>query len=229
MPVVPNDPSLVGKDVIVLVHGWAADYSYWVDDVAKNTNPKLPTTLTWWDTDPSQPGYNLNANLEANQQASSILTPVILGPASNFLLHGYDNLGIEASETGMAQTIAARAAKVDPKAVVLAYTWIDDSGTSSITNPYLSEAYTVEDGERLADGLRTVLGSQSAFGGQIQLIGHSHGSKVATVAAVSLTTKDVPDTFDVRQLTLLDSPEDHVRTSAATSGRTTSTGTIFRT
>jgi hypothetical protein len=199
----PNDPSLVGKDVIVLVHGWAAGYSPWVSDVAANTNPSLPTTLTWWATDPSQSGYNLGANLQANQQSGSIL-----GPASYFLLHGYNNLGIDVADTGMAEQIAARAQAVDPKAVVLAYTWIDNSATSSVTNPYLSEAETVDNGERLADALRTVLGSQSAFGGQIQLIGHSHGSKVATVAAVSLTTKDAPDTFNVRQLTILDSPED---------------------
>jgi pimeloyl-ACP methyl ester carboxylesterase len=210
VPVVANDPNLVGKDVIVLVHGWAADYSYWVNDVAANTNPKLPTTLTWWDTDPSQPAYNLAANLSANQQAGTILSP-----ASNFLLHGYNNLGIEAADTGMAQTIAARVMATDPKAVVLAYTWIDDSATSSITNPYLAEAKTVENGERLADALRTALGSQAAFGGEIQLIGHSFGSKVATVAAVSLTTKDLPNTFDVRQLTILDSPEDLSETTNA--------------
>src|SRR5262249_35005068 len=132
-----------------------------------------------------------------------------------WLLHGYDVNAINVSEMGMAQTIANRAASVDPKTVVLAYTWIDDSGTSSITNPYVSEAATVLNGERLADGLPTVLGSQSAFGGEIQLIGHSHGSKVATVAAVSLTTKDQPDTFDVRQLTILDSPEDESEVSNA--------------
>lgn len=207
VPVTPNDPNLVGKHVVVLVHGWAADYSYWVDYEA-NENP--PKNLTWWDTDPSQAGYDLNANLAANTQAD-----MTLGPASYWLLHGYDVNAINVSEMGMAQTIANRAASVDPKTVVLAYTWIDDSGTSSITNPYVSEAATVLNGERLADGLRTVLGSQSAFGGEIQLIGHSHGSKVATVAAVSLTTKDQPDTFDVRQLTILDSPEDESEASNA--------------
>ncbi|WP_435021778.1 FG-GAP repeat domain-containing protein [Tundrisphaera sp. TA3] len=200
VPVAPNDPSLVGKHVVVLVHGWAADYSYWVDAEANASPPK---DLTWWDTDPSQAGYSLAANLAANDQSD-----MTLGPASYWLLHGYDVNAIEVSETGMAQTIAARAAAIDPQAVVLAYTWIDDSGTSSITNPNVSEAATVLNGERLADGLRTVLGSQEAFGGEIQLIGHSHGSKVATVAAVSLATKAVPGTFDVRQLTTLDSPED---------------------
>jgi pimeloyl-ACP methyl ester carboxylesterase len=202
VPTAPSDTNLIGKDLIVLVHGWASSYSYWVNDVAQNTDPNFPTTLKWWDTDPSQPGYNVNANLKANQQADTILSP-----ASNFLLHGYDNLGIDVADTGMAQTIAAREAQIDPKAVVLAYSWIDDSGTSA-TAAYLSEAKTVENGERLADAIRTVLGSQQAFGGQIQLIGHSHGSKVATVAAVSLTTKDLPNTFNVRQLTILDSPED---------------------
>ncbi len=126
VPVVPNDPSLVGKDVIVLVHGWGPDYSYWVNDVANNPAPGLPSSLTWWDTDPGQPGYNLSANLLANQQADTILDP-----ASYFSLHGYNNLGIDVADTGLAQEIAARDAKVDPKAVVLAYSWIDDSGTSS--------------------------------------------------------------------------------------------------
>jgi hypothetical protein len=200
VPVVPNDPSLVGKHVIVLVHGWAPSYSYWVNDVS-NADPSQ--TLTWWNTDPSQAGYSLSANLLANSQSGSIL-----GPASYFLLHGYNVNAIDVSDTGLAQSIASRAAQVDPKTVVLAYTWIDDSATSSLLNPYLSEAQTVLNGERLADGLRTVLGSQSAFGGELQLVGHSHGSKVATVAAVSLTTKDPSNPIKVQQLTILDSPED---------------------
>ena len=51
--------------------------------------------------------------------------------------------------------------------------------------------------------LEQVLGPD--FQGKLQLIGHSHGSKVATVAAVALTHASKPIT--VNQLTILDSPE----------------------
>ena len=46
---------------------------------------------------------------------------------------------------------------------------------------------------------------KAQFRGKLQLIGHSHGSKVATVAAVALT--DAANPITVNQLTILDSPE----------------------
>ena len=106
----------------------------------------------------------------------------------------------------------------DPNAIVLAYSWLDDSATSQkpVTIPivgydlsipldaYQSEARTTLNGERLALALEQVLPSD--FSGKLQLIGHSHGSKVATVAAVALTHA-TPNPITVNQLTILDSPE----------------------
>jgi hypothetical protein len=56
----------------------------------------------------------------------------------------------------------------------------------------------------MASALRTALGS--SFTGKIQLVGHSHGSKVVSVAAAALQQAKMP----VNEVTLLDSPEDDV-------------------
>ena len=187
VPITADDSRLAGKDVYVLVHGWAPGYNVWVQNDAA-----LGQTLTWWQTFPDQLGYN----------------PAIsdgLAPASSFLLQGLTgSFGIQVSATGMTQSILA----ADPKAVVLAYSWIDDSATKSTLDIPLdsdaSEAKTELNGERLADGLEQALGG-SSFTGQLHLIGHSHGSKVVTVAALAL--QDDPTPIHVNQLTILDSPE----------------------
>ena len=187
VPVSPNDPRLAGKDVTVLVHGWAPGYINWVKAAAKKGY-----VLTWWDTFPGQPGYD--KSISGGK-----------APNSQWLLDGTSASGIQIAQTGMAQMIDA----TDPNAAVLAYTWLDDSATpqSSWTgipeDAYLSEARTALNGERLADGLEQVLGSN--FDGKLQLMGHSHGSKVATVAAVALSQAPTP--IHVNQLTTLDSPE----------------------
>ena len=82
--------------------------------------------------------------------------------------------------------------KINPHAVVLAYSWLDGAATSGALDPtygiptqgYLSEAATELNGERLAAALEQLTGG--SLKGSLQLIGHSHGSKVATVAAVAL-------------------------------------------
>jgi hypothetical protein len=189
VPVTPDDPRLVGKDVYVLVHGWAPGYIDWVNAAAAEGQ-----VLEWWQTFPDQPGYN--AAISGG-----------LGPASPWLLDGHTESSIVVSSKGMAQDILAS----DPNAAVLAYSWIDDSATavSSSTgvpeDAYLSEAKTTLNGERLAVALEEVLGPEGQFQGKLQLIGHSHGSKVATVAAVALGKASSPIT--VNQLTILDSPE----------------------
>jgi hypothetical protein len=72
-----------------------------------------------------------------------------------------------------------------------------------------SESYTQTNGLRLASVIQQALApgffSNGASDGQglIHLIGHSHGSKVATVAALALQQANVP----VAQLTTLESPE----------------------
>ncbi len=99
--------------------------------------------------------------------------------------------------------LAAAITRDDPGATVLGFSWIDDSATAySPFQAWRSEAKTDLNGQRLARGLGQVLApGYDASGGRIHLIGHSHGAKVATVAAIAL---DRPPA----QLTLLDSPED---------------------
>ncbi|QEH38963.1 hypothetical protein OJF2_75750 [Aquisphaera giovannonii] len=199
LPVQQNDSRLVGKDITVLVHGWAPGYSDWVQYAAQQG-----TTLEWWQTFQKQDGYNPPAK-----------NP---GPASDWLLQGGPPNATAAAATGMAQSIgqdrtSGSGGPADPNAVVLAYSWIDDSATPAwdflgVKVPEdadISESRTTLNGERLAAGLELALGSASAASAaNIQLVGHSHGSKVATVAAVRLQQ----DGYPLKQLTLLDSPED---------------------
>ena len=138
------------------------------------------------------------------------------GPDSDWLLQGGPPGTTPAANTGLAQAIAERSfsctgAPEDPNAVLLAYSWIDDSATPDWDflhfqvpeDADLSEARTTLNGLRLASALETALGSSTAAAAEIQLIGHSHGSKVATVAAGALAGAGYP----LRQLTILDSPE----------------------
>ncbi len=179
-----NDPRLVGKDVYVIVHGWAPGYDQWVAAAAAKGQ-----TLLWWNTFPTQLGYD----------------PTISGglpPDSNFLLDGNTVGGVVVNPTGLAQTLAF----LDPNAAVLAYSWIDESATpNDLLDASPAEAKTALNGERLAEALSQALGT--TFTGKLQLIGHSFGSKVATVAAAALTQDKAAD-VDVNQLTILDSPED---------------------
>ena len=197
VPVTPSDPGLAGKKVVVLVHGFAPGYLDWVKAAKKQGY-----VLTWWDT-----------FLPERPPSISAAIP----PESAWLLKGHtypaqsseiinNNLVVE-SANGMAQDLI----KTDgPTTEVLAYTWLDESATSDENyhgiplHGNISEANTTLNGERLAVALEQVLGPQ--FSGELQLIGHSHGSKVATVAADALMNS-TSDPIHVNQLTILDSPE----------------------
>lgn len=98
--------------------------------------------------------------------------------------------------------LAAAIERDDPTATVLGFSWLDDSATAlSPLDAWRSEARTDLNGQRLAAALGQVLAPGfAAAGGRVHLIGHSHGAKVATVAAIAL--EHPPE-----QLTLLDSPE----------------------
>ncbi len=98
--------------------------------------------------------------------------------------------------------LAAAITRQDPEATVLGFSWLDDSATAlSPFDARESEARTDLNGQRLAAALGQVIAPAFlANGGRIHLVGHSHGAKVATVAAIAL---DRPPA----QLTLLDSPE----------------------
>ncbi|WP_406694170.1 VCBS repeat-containing protein [Singulisphaera sp. Ch08] len=208
VPVQADDPRLVGKDISVIVHGWAPGYQGWVNYEATQKNH----VLKWWETDPSQPGYD---------PSWTAMNPQ--GPASDWLLHGETvstllNTTV-VSAVGLAQSILSRidpselaGRPIDPNTVVLAYSWTDDSATPTWDildtkipeQAYKSEALTTLNGERLASALESVLGT--AFTGKLQLVGHSHGSKVVSVAATALQQAKMR----VDQVTLLDSPEDDV-------------------
>ncbi|SIO26732.1 Repeat domain-containing protein [Singulisphaera sp. GP187] len=207
VPVKPDDPRLVGKDITVISHGWAPGYQGWVNYEANTKNH----VLKWWETDPTQPGYDPSWTAKHPQV-----------PDSAWLLHGETVSTLfgttEVSAVGMAQSILARTnpavpgSPTDPNAAVLAYSWIDDSATPTWNvldtkipvGAYKSEALTTLNGERLASALESVLGG--SFTGKLQLVGHSHGSKVVSVAATALQQAKMR----VDQVTLLDSPEDDV-------------------
>jgi hypothetical protein len=101
--------------------------------------------------------------------------------------------------------LAAAITRADPAATVLGFSWLDDAATAR--SPFVawkSEAKTDLNGQRLAAALgQAIAPTFTTAGGRIHLIGHSHGAKVATVAAIALDRP--PD-----QLTLLDSPENAI-------------------
>jgi hypothetical protein len=98
----------------------------------------------------------------------------------------------------LASAVAAR----DPGAVILAYSWIDDSATSDDPlEARVSERRTGRNGRRLARGLRAALAPGfTRQGGLLHFVGHSHGARVVTVGAAELPAPPA-------HLTLLDSPD----------------------
>lgn len=181
------DPATNGGDIniYVIAHGWAPGFQ---DMVLLNGTPLDP--LKWWET--------LDTSLAGSPGT----------PASPEMFYGSAGGGVQINPTGLAYAIT----QADPKAVVIAYSWIDDSATPSFENTVpegadLSEAYTAMNGVRLANALEQALPSTfHAENGQLHLIGHSHGTKVATVATLTLNQTANPN-FQVSQLTVLDSPE----------------------
>lgn len=159
----------------VLVHGWAPGYRSVVD--AQNGN------VLWW---------GANADLNGVWPSDFAWLPAA-APS------------LEINATGLLQSIVAQ----DSEAIALAYSWLDDSATDKgfldLTEVYQSEAYTHVNGLRLADALEQAIASSfwSTDTGQLHLIGHSHGSKVASVAALTLQQRG----YRVAHLTILDSPE----------------------
>lgn len=87
---------------------------------------------------------------------------------------------------------------------VLAYSWIDDSATGATFGPInaaKSRARAPSHGDILLKSLLKAGIRQDSV--KFQLIGHSHGALVATLAAIALKHTG----FQVRHLTFLDSPE----------------------
>jgi len=102
---------------------------------------------------------------------------------------------------GALNTMAKAITRADPERVVLAYSWIDDSAIGG--NPLHakdSQARTELNGHRLAVALEEALPPTFPVHSGLQIIGHSHGARVATIAAVSMAMSPA-------QLVLLDSPD----------------------
>lgn len=174
------------KNVYYISHGWAPRHRAWVDKYIGSH------VLKWWET----AGYNNTAYPAPSPNP---------GPDSTWLYSGYTAGGITVSPEG---GLAAQILKADPKAVVIAYSWIDDSATTAALKnnvpqqAYLSEALTNINGLRLAEAVKESLGA--GFSGKIHLMGHSHGSKVVSIAAVALQQAAG---HKADQLTIFDSPE----------------------
>jgi hypothetical protein len=171
-------------NVYFIAHGWAPGFT---EDLLLHSTPGDP--LKSWQT-VEFPG--------------GIGTPA---PDPPWLYAGVNQVSAE----GLAQAIV----DADPNAQVIAFSWIDQSATpgsetlgpnslAELLQAGRSESYTQLNGLRLAEGIEAAL-SASFFPGQglIHILGHSHGSKVATVAALALQQAGVP----VAQLTTFESPE----------------------
>jgi hypothetical protein len=168
-------------DLYIFAHGWAPSF---LEDVLLHSTPGNP--LHVWDT----------VNFPGPQ-----------GPDSAYLFNGVDQVSV----TGLAKAIT----QADPNAVILLYSWLDQSATPdtsglSTTDPLpallaaQSESYTQLNGLRMAGAIRAALNTNFfPQGGLLHLMGESHGSKVATVAALALQQDGVP----VAQLTTFESPE----------------------
>lgn len=95
--------------------------------------------------------------------------------------------------------VAASLYAEDPDVVVIGYDWMDGAATESEVTPRLSRANTDVAGYVLGVTLREV----AHEAGSIEVLGHSHGSRVVVKAAATLEEVGVP----VASITLFDSPE----------------------
>lgn len=87
----------------------------------------------------------------------------------------------------------------DPQAAVVMFSWVDQSATGADPlQARRAEAATEVNGHRLAVAVDAAL--VPGWDGEMHVLGHSFGARVATIGALSLAQAP-------RQLTLLDSPE----------------------
>ncbi|MGI9643416.1 MAG: hypothetical protein ACR2N9_11635 [Acidimicrobiia bacterium] len=100
---------------------------------------------------------------------------------------------------GWIEELAAQIMNQIPDAVVLCYSWIDESSTKrGHLRAIQSQRRTTANGQRLAVALGHAMSTGSSA--RPHLIGYSHGARVMTVAATVLPTPP-------SHLTLLDSPD----------------------
>jgi probable HAF family extracellular repeat protein len=98
-------------------------------------------------------------------------------------------------------TLAGAIEAKDPGSSVVAYSWIDLSATANDFDAEDSRQWTDTAGDILAGELKEALPTNGLQ--DLQLFGHSHGARVATIAAERLEDSGI----NVDQLTLADSPE----------------------
>ncbi|PON16775.1 hypothetical protein C2W62_16700 [Candidatus Entotheonella serta] len=167
-----------GNHIAVLVHGWSPGYRTEVD--AANGQ------ILWWS--------NTTGNASGVWPSTWAWTPTQAT---------VDSSTVTTTHTRVFQELQ------NQDIIVLGYSWTDDSATggslTDLIQVYQSEAYTNINGLRLADALEQAIAP--AFwcdqNNILHLIGHSHGSKVATVATLALQQRGLR----VNHLTILDSPE----------------------
>jgi hypothetical protein len=199
--------SIPAGHVYFITHGWAPGYINWVQ--AEEARGVLPL---WWWTQFPVPGDPTN-NLIPGPSTPYMFGPTVTDDTYRDGIFGGEHVPpFQISPNGLAEQIILN----DPGATVVAYSWIDDSATSTSyigsvpEDAYKSEGLTALNGFRLAKAIEEALAPNfQAQGGIVHLIGHSHGSRVVTVAAYALQQAAAVDKkFDVvKQLTLLDSPE----------------------
>lgn len=180
-------------NVYVISHGWMPGLDTWANDTMARGD--LPLSWQTWQGPNAQP-------------ASSQSTPWLFRGSDT---GNYNSFPI--NESGLAQEIL----KADPNARVLAFSWIDESATPTgifgiPKDAFQSEGHTTMAGMQMAQATMEALAPTYFLGsGKVHMIGHSHGSRVATVAAVALQQAAQSNSrFNVvGQLTVLDSPEDN--------------------
>ena len=157
-------------NVYVIAHGWAPGYLDWVKNIQQQKGNPLPLSWNTWQGNAEKP-------------PDGATTPWLYQPSKTKF--GFTSFTI--SDKGLAQQILS----VDPNATVIAYSWIDDSATPTgifgiPKDPEHSEGYTTMNGMRMAEGIMEALSTNYSQGlGKVHLIGHSHGARVATEAALA--------------------------------------------
>ena len=183
--ITPGSIGTTPRVVIVLVHGWAPGY--------RENVLRAGGKIKWWS--------------DATGNSSGVWPSAWAWVPTNTT-----DPVLSVTQTGVFQEFQ----KPDPHngvfPVVLGYSWTDESATDGsfvdVDQVYQSEAYTNLNGIRLADALEEALAPEfwTSPGNSLHIVGHSHGSKVATIATLTLQNRD----RRVDHLTVLDSPESEI-------------------
>jgi hypothetical protein len=200
-----NNTSTKAQNVYVVSHGWMSGYLDWVHTV--ENQGRVPLSWETWQGPVTAYAPSTTWLYTGNK------TDEYLASAPHVSI---EQPSFQVNDLGLAESIL----KSDPTAIVLGFSWIDESATTTVLDVHAgipkdgfeSEANTTMAGMQMAEGLMEALAPNYYQGlGQVHLMGHSHGARVATVAAVALQEAALHDSqFNVvGKLTLLDSPENN--------------------